>query len=159
MWKYSHICSGNGRHLVVLMFIVRWGRVKREEAEQRLWRAGSELYRFQGIRPLGLYHSPAWCWLLHTASRNTASTSGQLKSARQGRTTIQWFHFYEGPRIVYFIEIGSRTVAIRGNRRKESLSWMVVGLPWWSSVKNPPANVRNMGLIPGLGRFHMPWSN
>ena len=31
--------------------------------------------------------------------------------------------------------------------------------PWWSSVKNPPANVGNMGLITGLGRFHMPWSN
>ena len=23
-------------------------------------------------------------------------------------------------------------------------------------VKNPPANARNVGLIPGLGRFHMP---
>ena len=25
--------------------------------------------------------------------------------------------------------------------------------------KNPPANVGDTGLIPGLGRFHMPWSN
>ena len=26
-------------------------------------------------------------------------------------------------------------------------------------VKNPPANAGDMGSIPGLGRFHMPWSN
>ena len=25
--------------------------------------------------------------------------------------------------------------------------------------KNPPANAGDMGLIPGLGRFHKPWSN
>ena len=25
--------------------------------------------------------------------------------------------------------------------------------------KNPPANAGDMGLIPGLGRFQMPWSN
>ena len=26
-------------------------------------------------------------------------------------------------------------------------------------VKNPPANAGNKGLIPGPGRFRMPWSN
>ena len=26
-------------------------------------------------------------------------------------------------------------------------------------VKNPPANAGDMGLCPGPGRFHMPWSN
>ena len=26
-------------------------------------------------------------------------------------------------------------------------------------VKNPPANAGDMGLIPGLGRLHMRWSN
>ena len=26
-------------------------------------------------------------------------------------------------------------------------------------VKNMPANAGDMGLIPGLGRAHMPWSN
>ena len=26
-------------------------------------------------------------------------------------------------------------------------------------VKNPPTNAGDIGLIPGLGRFHMPWSN
>ena len=26
-------------------------------------------------------------------------------------------------------------------------------------VKNPPANAGNMGSIPGLGRFHIPWGN
>ena len=25
--------------------------------------------------------------------------------------------------------------------------------------KNPPANAEDGGSIPGLGRFHMPWSN
>ena len=26
-------------------------------------------------------------------------------------------------------------------------------------VRNLPASARDSGLIPGLGRFHMPWSN
>ena len=26
-------------------------------------------------------------------------------------------------------------------------------------VKNPPANTKNTGLIPGPGRFHVPWGN
>ena len=26
-------------------------------------------------------------------------------------------------------------------------------------VKNPPANARDTGLIPGLRRFHTPWGN
>ena len=26
-------------------------------------------------------------------------------------------------------------------------------------VKNPPVNAGDTGLIPGLGRFHMPWGN
>ena len=26
-------------------------------------------------------------------------------------------------------------------------------------VENPPASAGDMGLIPGPGRFHMPWSN
>ena len=25
--------------------------------------------------------------------------------------------------------------------------------------RNPPANAGDVGSIPGLGRFHMPWSN
>ena len=32
-------------------------------------------------------------------------------------------------------------------------------LPGGPVVKNPPANAGDMGLIPGLGRFHMAWSN
>ena len=31
--------------------------------------------------------------------------------------------------------------------------------PGGAVVKNPPANAGDMGLIPGLGRSHMPWSN
>ena len=31
--------------------------------------------------------------------------------------------------------------------------------PGGTVVKNPPANAGDMGLIPGPGRSHMPWSN
>ena len=31
--------------------------------------------------------------------------------------------------------------------------------PGGAVVKNPPANAGDTGLIPGLGRSHMPWSN
>ena len=31
-----------------------------------------------------------------------------------------------------------------------------VGLPWWSMLKNPPANIEDTSSIPALGRFHMP---
>ena len=33
------------------------------------------------------------------------------------------------------------------------------GFPGGSVVKNPPANAGDVGLIPGLGRSHMAWSN
>ena len=33
------------------------------------------------------------------------------------------------------------------------------GLTWWHCGKNPPASARDMGLIPGPGRSHMPRSN
>ena len=33
------------------------------------------------------------------------------------------------------------------------------GFPGGSVVKNPPAKAGDMGLIPGLRRSHMPWSN
>ena len=32
------------------------------------------------------------------------------------------------------------------------VQWITVG-------KNPPANAGDTGSIPGLGRFHMPWTN
>ena len=32
-------------------------------------------------------------------------------------------------------------------------------LPSGSVVRNLPANARDVGSIPGLGRFHMPWGN
>ena len=34
-----------------------------------------------------------------------------------------------------------------------------VGLPGGPVVKNLPANAGDTGSIPGLGRFHMRWSN
>jgi len=33
------------------------------------------------------------------------------------------------------------------------------GFSWWYTGKNPPANAGDLGSIPGLGGFHMPWSN
>ena len=33
------------------------------------------------------------------------------------------------------------------------------GFPGGAVVKNLPANAGDMGLIPGPGRSHMPWSN
>ena len=35
----------------------------------------------------------------------------------------------------------------------------VEGFPGGAVVENLPANARDMGSSPGLGRFHMPWSN
>ena len=31
--------------------------------------------------------------------------------------------------------------------------------PWWLSGKESAANAGDIGLIPGLGRSHVPWSN
>ena len=36
---------------------------------------------------------------------------------------------------------------------------VIEGFPGVSVVKDPPANAGDMGLIPDLGRSHMPWSN
>ena len=33
------------------------------------------------------------------------------------------------------------------------------GFPGGAVVKNPPANAGDTSSSPGLGRFHMPWSN
>ena len=33
------------------------------------------------------------------------------------------------------------------------------GFPGGAVVENLPANAGDMGLSPGLGRSHMPWSN
>ena len=35
----------------------------------------------------------------------------------------------------------------------------IPNFPGGAVFKNPPANVGDTGLIPGLGRAHMPWSN
>ena len=35
----------------------------------------------------------------------------------------------------------------------------IKGFPGGAVVKNPPANARDTGLSPGLGRSHMPQSN
>ena len=35
----------------------------------------------------------------------------------------------------------------------------VWGLPWWLSGEESPASAGDMGLIPGPGESHTPWSN
>ena len=35
----------------------------------------------------------------------------------------------------------------------------MVDFPGGPVVKNPPAGAGGMSLIPGLGRFHIPWDN
>ena len=37
-----------------------------------------------------------------------------MKSARYKRTNTVWSHLYEAPRVVIFVETGSRVVADRG---------------------------------------------
>ena len=39
------------------------------------------------------------------------------------------------------------------------LKWITRDFPGGSVVKNLPTNAGDTGLIPGLGRFHMLWSN
>ena len=36
---------------------------------------------------------------------------------------------------------------------------VLVGLPGNPVIKNLSANTGDTGLIPGLGRFHMPWGS
>ena len=35
----------------------------------------------------------------------------------------------------------------------------VLDFPAGPVVENPPANAGDMGLIPGLGKFYIPWDN
>ena len=34
-----------------------------------------------------------------------------------------------------------------------------MGLPGGLVIRNLPANAGDTGLVPNLGRFHLPWSN
>ena len=43
--------------------------------------------------------------------------------------------------------------------KKKSFKKYVLGLPWWRSVENLPANAGDTGSSPGLGRSHMPRSS
>ena len=48
------------------------------------------------------------------------------------------------------------TVIFTDLNAEESLGWDFLGGP---VGKNLPANAEDMGLIPGLRRFYMPWGN
>ena len=52
--------------------------------------------------------------------------------------------------------LGRKAMAnLRQHIQKQSYQGFLGG----SVLKNLPANVEDMSLIPGPGRFHMPWSN
>ena len=46
---------------------------------------------------------------------------------------------------------------MRTHTQSQELS--ISDFPGGPVVKNPPANAEDTGLLPGLGRSHMPWSN
>ena len=54
-------------------------------------------------------------------------------------------------------ELGSHKRAWQKNKNKNKERNRA--FPCGAVVKNPPANAGDMGLSPGLGRSHMPWSN
>ena len=45
------------------------------------------------------------------------------------------------------------------HRHRKEKKKKTPGLHWWLSGKESPANPGDMGLIPGLGKAHVPWSN
>ena len=49
--------------------------------------------------------------------------------------------------------------ACKCEQKKQYLRCHEAGFPGGSVVKNSPANARDTGPTPGLGRPHMPWSN
>ena len=49
---------------------------------------------------------------------------------------------------------------VRKNPKKEKKSESrTEDFPGGPVIKNSSVNAGNIGLIPGLGRFHMPWDN
>ena len=50
-----------------------------------------------------------------------------------------------------------RTDKINGG--KGSIRNTFGDFPGGAVARNPPANAKDMGSIPGLGRLHMPWSS
>ena len=58
-------------------------------------------------------------------------------------TIAQFYVFFENHLIVHL----------------QWVSIMVWDFPGGTVDKNPPANAGDTGSIPGLGRFHMVWSN
>ena len=56
--------------------------------------------------------------------------------------------------------LGGKFLALSAYIRKEERSKINDrDFPGGTVVKNSPANAGDMGLSPGLGRSHMPWSN
>ena len=53
--------------------------------------------------------------------------------------------------------------AARHGQKKKKKFFSLVNIckdfPGGAVVKNPPANAGDMGLSPGPGRYHVPWSN
>ena len=56
-------------------------------------------------------------------------------------------------------DLKSLLLKVKEDSEKAGLKLNIHVFPGGSVVKNPPASAGNTGLIPGLGRFHMPQSN
>ena len=66
-----------------------------------------------------------------------------------------WRKMFEKEREVHsHVGCGKVSESLRTILPTESKQLGNLRLPWWLTVKNLPANAGDMGLIPGLGRFH-----
>ena len=81
--------------------------------------------------------------------------------ARTSAFIYSWENFVQFDKEVKDCLLLSNEAALRVNLNltawgevKSSL-W---GLCWWYSGQESACQARNVGLIPGLGRFHMPWA-
>ena len=102
MCKYSYICSGNGRHLKVLIDVhplqrkrVRW------EADEKLLRVESEPVDSKAGSTSQC--SPDVNTFTHSLSKRSFNLMWTEISTHK-RTYILWFHLYEEPRVIKFIE-------------------------------------------------------
>ena len=58
----------------------------------------------------------------------------------------------QGTKITHAVHLGHRILKYKLKKKKMEFLGCTVD-------KNPPANAGDTGLIPGLGKFHMPWSS
>ena len=77
--------------------------------------------------------------------------------------------FLKVKELAFFILVTHKTISLLGNKlyvQMLSTNYYLflfknnyLDFPGGPVIKNPPANTGDMGLSPGPGRSHMPWSN